>query len=448
MIPEEIIELANYVNKLLQNENAEDIVITASRGASDEIKFVDNEIIKTTHGTGQGIDIFANFGKKLVFTSLKDLTKDAARTQVAKAIKFSKVLAPKKDWFGIANGPFRYKKISDVFDKKISNLNSSSQVDLVHKGVNASLAEGAKRSSGIFNMASAERYKVTSGGIEAEDAQTEAYFSIRALVEKDASGHSTSTSAMLQKFDTEKAGEFAGQIAKQAIRPEKGKGGKYSVIFAPMAAAPLLECAGNSLSMFDVESGTSFFTNKLGKQVANPLVKLTDDGTLPNGTGSALFDAEGVPTQKNIAIDKGILKTYLYNTSLAKKYKTKTTANAGIISPHLHNIILEGGKLSKEKLFSQVKNGLYITNIWYTRFQNYTTGDFSTIPRDGIFIIKNGELVKSVKQLRISENMLNLLKNISGIANDVQQITSWEVSTPTFTPHILIDNVNITEPTS
>jgi PmbA protein len=155
-----------------------------------------------------------------------------------------------------------------------------------------------------------------------------------------------------------------------------------------------------------------------------------------------------VPTQENVAIDKGVLKTYLYNTTMARKYKTKTTANAGIILPQPHNIILESGKLSKEKLFSQVQNGMYITNIWYTRFQNYTTGDFSTIPRDGIFIIKDGEIARPIKQLRISENMLNLLKNISGIANDVQQITSWEVHTPTFTPHILIDNVNITEPTS
>jgi len=448
MILTEIKELTQYINKLLQNEGAEDTIVTASRGVSDEIKFVDNEIIKTTHGTGQSIDIFANFGKKIVFTSLKDITKDSAKAQIAKAIKFSKVLAPKEDWFGIAKGPFKYVKIPDIFDKRILDLDAKDKIDFVESGINAALSEGAKRASGIMNLDSAEIYKITSGGIEAENAQTSAYFSIRALVEKDSSGHSTSTSAMLKGFDAEGAGKFAGQIAKQAIKPEKGSGGKYSVIFAPMAIAPLLESAGGSLSMFDIEAGTSFFGNLLGKKVANPVVKIIDDGTLSNGTGSSPFDAEGVPTQKNIAIDNGILKTYLYNTTLARKYKTKTTANAGIISPQPHNIVIEGGKSSKEKLFSQVDNGLYITNIWYTRFQNYTTGDFSTIPRDGIFLIKNGQIVKPVKQLRISENMLNLLKNISGIANDVQQITSWEVHTPTFTPHILINNVNITEPTS
>ncbi len=447
MITSDVKELANYVSKLLQTEGADETVITASNFSGDEIKFVDNEIIKTTRSTGNNIGIFANFGKKIVFTSLKNLTEDAAKAQVAKAVKFSKVLAPKDDWFGIANGTFKYKKIPDTFDKKIINLDSKSQIDLVESGVNASLAEGAKRSSGIMDVTSAEYYKLTSGGAEAEGEQTSAYFSLRTFKDKDASGHSTSTSAMLKGFDTEGAGKFAGQIAKQAAKPETGKGGKYTVILAPMAAAAILESAGGSLSMFDVESGTSFFVNQLGKHVANPIVSLIDDGTIPNGVGSSSFDAEGVPTQRNVAIDKGILKTYLYNTSMAKKYKTKTTANAGMISPQPHNILLEGNKISKENLFSQVENGLYVTNIWYTRFQNYTTGDFSTIPRDGMFLIKNGQIVKPVKQLRISENMLNMLKNISGIANDVQQITSWEVHTPTFTPHILIKNVNVTQPT-
>ena len=39
---------------------------------------------------------------------------------------------------------------------------------------------------------------------------------------------------------------------------------------------------------------------------------------------SCKFDEEGVPIQKTEIIKKGILKTYLHNTSTAKKYNTKT----------------------------------------------------------------------------------------------------------------------------
>jgi PmbA protein len=141
------------------------------------------------------------------------------------------------------------------------------------------------------------------------------------------------------------------------------------------------------------------------------------------------------------------LKNYLHNTSTAKKYKTKTTANAGLIVPSPTNTILKEGKISKEKLFKEIKNGLYVTNIWYTRFQNYLTGDFSTIPRDGIFLIKNGEIVKSVKDIRITDNLQKILENITGLSNKQEWIIWWglENQIPVFTPYVLVKDVNITK---
>jgi PmbA protein len=122
---------------------------------------------------------------------------------------------------------------------------------------------------------------------------------------------------------------------------------------------------------------------------------------------------------------------------------TETTANAGLIAPRSFNILFD---CKKGDVFD-VKEGIYITNVWYTRFQNYANGDFSTIPRDGAFLIKNGEIVQSLKGLRISDNMLNILKNIKYSNKKVIQIKSWEAEIPTFTPEVLVNNVNITKPT-
>ena len=170
---------------------------------------------------------------------------------------------------------------------------------------------------------------------------------------------------------------------------------------------------------------------------------LEDDATLPTGFNSVSFDDEGVPTKKTTIIDKGILKTYLHNTSTAKKYKVETTANAGLISPKPFNVVFD---CRKGDIFD-VKEGIYITNVWYTRFQNYSSGDFSTIPRDGAFLIKNGEIVQSLKGMRISDNMLDILKNIQCCNKKLWQIKSWEAEIPTFTPEVLVNNVSITKPT-
>jgi PmbA protein len=96
-------------------------------------------------------------------------------------------------------------------------------------------------------------------------------------------------------------------------------------------------------------------------------------------------------------------------------------------------------------MFSQVNNGLYLTNTWYTRFQNYATGDFSTVPRDGAFIIKDGEIKNSTANLRVSENAIRLLQNVDAMTRERYQLRWWdEISEPTFSPYVLARGVKIT----
>ena len=94
----------------------------------------------------------------------------------------------------------------------------------------------------------------------------------------------------------------------------------------------------------------------------------------------------------------------------------------------------------------QVKRGIYITNVWYTRSQNMMTGDFSTIPRDGIFYIEDGKIKHPIKNIRISENMQHILQNINTIANDSKQVKGWEVEDPVVTPSVLVKGLNISRP--
>jgi PmbA protein len=148
-----------------------------------------------------------------------------------------------------------------------------------------------------------------------------------------------------------------------------------------------------------------------------------------------------------VIIDKGVLKTYLHNTSTSKIFKTKTTGNAGLVSPSAWNLELDAGEVSKEELFSRVKRGIYLTNTWYTRFQNYATGDFSTIPRDGIFLIERGEIKQSWKDLRLSDNIQKLLNQIAGMSKERQHVHWWgEADPPSLSPYVLAKDIQMTKP--
>jgi PmbA protein len=252
----------------------------------------------------------------------------------------------------------------------------------------------------------------------------------------------------MRDFKPEDAGARAGQVAKKAVNPVKGEVGSYDIIFDPYPFANLLNIAMDSASIFSVEAGFSFLGGKLNKKVASREVTLIDDGRMPRCLSSSKFDAEGVPARRNVVIEKGVLKTYLHNTSTAKKYGVKTTANAGLLSPKPWNAVLDKGSYSEKEMFEEVRRGLYITNIWYTRFQNYEKGDFSTIPRDGIFLIERGEPTKSLKEIRLNDNMLRMLQNTAAVAKKQEQILGWEVEIPVITPHVLVKGVKVTRPTS
>jgi len=424
-----------YLKKELENKGMDDIIITSSEREGKQLKFVNNKVVKTGFELTSNISIFCSKDKRIITTSLRDISKSKADELIKKIVNFSKNVPPNNDYYGIARGPFRYNVKFD-YDKKIMDIEES---DLLLKGINKAL-ENSKRVAGDLEIWGLKTHLITSGDVDAVEKSSNIYFSIRAFNGDDESGHMTCCSNTLRNLGIEKASEKAAEIASLAKNPVDVKAGRYPVILSQMAFAPLLNTISDATSIYNVESGFSFL-NKINKFYGN--FTLEDDGTLPDGFNSCKFDEEGVPTKKTTMIKNGVLKTYLHNTSTARKYKTETTANAGLISPRSFNIVFD---CRKGDIFD-VKDGIYITNVWYTRFQNYSEGDFSTIPRDGAFLIKNGEIKQSIKGLRISDNMLNILKNIQCCNKKVIQIKSWEAEIPTFTPEVLVDNVNITKPT-
>jgi PmbA protein len=197
-------------------------------------------------------------------------------------------------------------------------------------------------------------------------------------------------------------------------------------------------------SAYSVLAGFSPFGKKIGKSVASPAVTMWDDGS-EESLSRKKFDMEGVPTRRTPIIRRGILKTYLHNTSTAKRFKTRTTGNAGLIAPDPHAVFVKPGDWSRDEIFSEVKDGLWLTNTWYTRYQSYVNGDLSTIPRDGIFHIQKGEVVETWKDIRLTDNLIRLMKNVVALSDNTEQMMWWgEVSIPNFVPYALIKDVNIT----
>lgn len=436
-------KLMDYVIASLEKQGAEDVIVNHATEDHTQLKFYNNKISPITKWKNEGLSIFCVIDKKIISTSLKDLNEESADKIIKKILAFSKEIVKNDEYLGIADGPFKHKNVS-LFDKKLAEIDKGS-VDIIKEALDI-VNTTQMRCSGVLEISTVDHSIKTNHKVDAKEASTTAYFSIRSMLDQDASGHMVSCSRTLKDLDYQYAAEESARIARDARSPKEGSSGVYDVLFYPLAAANIIEQAGDQTSIFSVESGLSCYTDKLNKKIANTNLTLYDDGTIPEGLGTSAFDSEGVPTRRTPLIEKGILKNYLHNTSTAKKYKTQTTANAGLISPSPHNLIVLEGKSSRQDMIRSMKKGLIITNLWYTRFQNHATGDFSTIPRDGVFLVENGIIKNPVHSIRISDNLLNILSNLSSTGNKSRQIHGWEVETPTFTPDLLFKDVKITKP--
>ena len=417
-----------------------DVVVLSHVDDRKQVRFANGEITIAKNWRDTRTEIFVEHDKRVVGTDITTYDEEHILSVLENLMKLTKNMEPRKDYYGIAEGPFSYSDIDETFDPKVLEVDP---VDKVEEAINATTLD---RVAGVLYIDHPQIFVNTSNGVEGSDEGTGIEISVRAFKDDLASGHATYSSRVLSKFKPEIAGEKAGEIAKMVEKPVQGDSGKYTVIFDPLAIGNLLSMVGRFTSAMAVEAGFSFLLNKLNTKVASDMFTLRDIGNMPNGYGTRKFDDEGVPTKNTMIIENGILRTYLLNHSYAKKYGLETTGNAGIVMPRPWNLYVDPGDYPQVEVFD-VKKGIYVTNIWYTRFQNYLTGDFSTIPRDGIFLVENGEIKKSIKNVRISDNIERMLMNIDAIGNEIYQIHWWECEIPVNVPYLRINDVGITRAT-
>lgn len=420
---------------------ADQVVATTIFGRYRQVRFSNNQVDITVAWNDYSTDVALTWKKRLVATQIHSF--DDADASIKQLLKLARVSEENPTFGGFAQGSFRYAK--SKADRKLEELESPT--DYVFEAVEAAEKEAGSKveSGGILFTKFEDIYLASSEGPVGVDSRSTIELSIRAFSEREASGHGVECRSTLKDFRPARAGAKAGEIAKLARGPKVGNEGVYDVILDPLILGSLLGKWGKMASAYSVLVQQSIFVDKLGKKVAPETVTLKDNPAAYS-ISNRVFDDEGVPTKENIFIDNGVLKTYLHNASTAQTFKTKTTGNAGLVYPTPWNIEMEAGDANKDELFKEVRRGLYLTNTWYTRFQNSAKGDFSTIPRDGIFMIEEGEIKRSLKDLRISDNVLAMLGNIAAVSNERQHVHWWgEADPPSLSPYVLIENVHMTK---
>jgi PmbA protein len=193
-------------------------------------------------------------------------------------------------------------------------------------------------------------------------------------------------------------------------------------VFENRAAESLIGLISGYFSAKHVDEKTSPLAGRLGDAVFAECLSLVDDPLLASGVASRPMDDEGYGSDETVLVAKGRLQCFLTNSVYAKKMNLPHTAHASrspetdlTIRPS--NLLIEPGKQSLEDLLRGHDEMILITSLQGTAGFRETSGDFS-IPVEG-FLYRKGELQSALKDFLISGNILQLLRNVDAVGNDV-----------------------------
>jgi len=444
---------AKYIVEKAMSAGFDEAVASVFSSHRSYLKIANSRIDSIVEKRVESAQLYLASKKRLLFTNIEKLDEESVQKSIENAKRLVSKIKPKEDYFGIAEGPFKYKRVKLAYDAELAEDVSGAVSGIAQQSISSELELGASSLAGTVVASASEEQLATSRNVSVESKDTMVRLSLRPFF-GSVSVQDVVASRRLSGINPEKLAERTADTALSVRKFGRIEPGAYDVIYAPSPAGLILSNVSAMACMGSIETGSPFI-GKLGKQVASNELSVFDSAVEPDGVNSSVYDSEGYPTQRTALIENGILKTYLHNHSTAEKYHTKSTGNAGLVEPVPNTLVLvhKNRKKDLNYLIGEVDKGVLVTNTWYLRFSNDVTGAFSTVPRDLAVYIEHGEPKFAIKPIagteatgiRISDNIPRMLKSIEATAGNPVQSTSWDSEgTYYFTPYVLVKGVKFT----
>lgn len=236
-------------------------------------------------------------------------------------------------------------------------------------------------------------------------------------------GGESDFSLRYQGLDLDAIAREAASRAVSRLGGRKIGATRKPVLVENRAVAELLSVLEGSFLSENVQKGKSMFAGQTGRAIMPASLTLVDDGLYPGGLGSSPADAEGVPHQRTVLVDQGVMQGYLYDLPRARKDGVASTGNAGrsIKSPPgvgTTNLILLPGRIPLDRLLAELGTGLFVTDFMGLHTANPISGDFSL----GVsgFWVEGGRIVHPVKGMAAAGNIKDVFQRIGAVGSDLR----------------------------
>jgi len=395
-----------------------DCLFVQSQSLAAQVRNGDLEELEQADSFDIGLRVFV--GQSQAIVSSTDIGKQALPEMIERAIAMAK-LAPEDPYAGLAD-PNRLERHAgdlDLSDDTPPNsdwlIEQATIVEataLGHDGITNS--EGADASWSMARLALS-----TSGGFEGAYDTTSFGASCSVLageglgMERDYSYSSARHRDDL--MSAEAIGHEAATRTLKRLGATKPKTAKVPVVYDPRLSGSIISALAGAISGGAIARKSSFLTDKIGAAIFANGITIIDDPKRKRGLRSKPFDGEGTTNKALKLVEDGVLKHYLLDGATARQLGLAPNGRASRgtstpPAPSSTNLYLQAGKVSRDELIGEIKDGFYVTEMM-GQGANLVTGDYSRGASG--FWIRDGHLAEPVSEVTIAGNLKEMFLNLT-----------------------------------
>jgi len=437
-------DLERIAERVLKLSDADETEVDVSAGTDALTRFANNTIHQNVAEQTLGISVRAVVDGRTARATTNKTDDESLRRVVASAISLARNEPENPDLLPML-GKQKYQKVSRYFSAT-ANATPNDRAKAVARV--CKMAEKSKQTAaGIFASGGSQSVMANSKDLFASYEQTRAEFSVT-MLEKNSSGWAKANSPDIRTIDPEELAESASQKAAQSREPREIEPGHYTTILPPAAVLDLVGFLFYDFAGTAVLDKRSCFTGRVGKKLMGENITLWDDAYHPLQTGPP-HDGEGLPRQKVLLVDRGVVKNLVYARATAKKMKAKPTGH-GFSLPNEYgeapmNLVFAGGDKSTDEMIRTTERGILVTRLWYIRevdpYEKILTG----MTRDGTFLIENGRIAGGIRNFRFNQSIIEMLSNVEMLGPAVR--AAGEESFEMVVPPMKVRNFHFSEVT-
>jgi PmbA protein len=198
------------------------------------------------------------------------------------------------------------------------------------------------------------------------------------------------------------------------------------MIFTPKALGDLLDPIEVALNGKLVHKGSSVLRGRIGEQVLDERITITDDPTIPFAPGTCAVDDEGTATRRQDFFENGVLKTYMTDLQTAGLLGCEPSGHgfrgyAGRPAPSPTNLVVSAGDTAFDDMLAAMKRGVIVEQTLGSGQSNVLAGEFS-VNLDLGFLVEDGRIKGRLKDCMAAGNVYEVLKKVEAIGSERQWI--------------------------